>query len=1402
MELENTQNNALAKLPMLKLGEYEMWEIRIKQYFQIQDYALWEVIENGNSWVPIPVTTPSESGTSTTTKMTVPSTIEEKTCKKNDVKARSLLLMALPNEHQLTFDQYVDAQSMFAAIKARFGGNEATKKTQKALLKQQYENFSASSSESLDSIFNRLQKLVSRLAILGVVTPPEDLNVKFLRSLPSEWDTHVVVWMNKPDFDTMGLDDLYNNFKIVEQKVKKSAGASNDDKNLAFVTTSGASSTNNINTVNPEVSTATTKVNTASTEICTASFSDATVYAFLSTQPKGSQLVHEDLEQLHDDDLEEMDLKWNMALLSMRARKFYQRTGRKIIIDGSNTAGYDKSKVECFNCHKLGHFARECKALGSKDNRNWNQGSSTKVVKIEDASEKELGAIDGAGFDWSDMAEKEIQANMALMVFSDSEVNNNKSCLKNCLKNYEALKKQYDDLLVKLSDTGFKAATYKRGLATLEDQIVKYREHEVRFSEEIALLKRSVGSKEYQLGLLRTELEKVKQEKEGVDFKIAKFDKSAKDLNEMLESQITDKSKKGVGYNAVPSPHPLILNRPTPLDLSYSGLEEFKEPEVNEYGPRDSSLKPITGCDKESDNSKENTDDSLEQHQMTDTETSSFESPLKVDKDWKEKFFYPANHVSEVEPKKVRKNNDAPIIEDWVSDDEDEVETTIVVKKKTIIPTAVKIEKPVRKPVRYAELYRSQRPRGNQRNWNGQNSNQFGCNFVFNNKACFICGSFDHIQYSCPNQQRKRIVSGNNYNKEDNDYYSRTSHPSAYKHMAPRAVLMKTGLKSFNTARPVNTVRSVNTGRPFSTARSAEATNDDNGEVQITATIDGHSKTITEASLRRHLKLDDHDGITSSPSHSLEPSIEHSPDQTTAAISFPSLTQPTQPLPGAEQHIPTPYDSPLHAVHSHGSVEGSLKLNELTTLVTKLSERIGVLEDDLKKTKQTYSSAFTKLILKIKKLEFKVKTGKASTETEPIIQEVTPTEVIQDQGSSEKGNSEVSTAGATKGTTSEVPVVSTAKVNISTTGRTVTYRRRSEEKRTRKDKGKAIMTETEPVKKSKKLLEQERLGLEEAIRLQEQVDEEERAQVARDEEIARQLLALDEERVTTDPKTTKDIDWNGPSVQKYWDLKNKPKSEAQARKNMIIYLKNQSNYKMKDFKGMSYAEIRPIFEKIEKEQVEKDTIRKKKKSLPRKSTRSTVKRQKMEEDAENEELKGYLDIIPREDVPIDVESLSTKYPIVDWKTYTLSENFMYYKIIRRDGSSKNYKILSEMLYDFDRQDIMELYRLVKERYSSSKPEGYDLMLWGDLHTLFEPDKESKIWKNQNEYNLISLSLCDFCRVHILLMKNGIAIHMLREKKYPLSQEMISKMLNKRLEVDHESTQTYELLKFIRSQVQK
>ncbi|GKF42602.1 hypothetical protein Tco_0125944, partial [Tanacetum coccineum] len=250
--------------------------------------------------------------------------------------------------------------------------------------------------------------------------------------------------------------------------------------------------------------------------------------------------------------------------------------------------------------------------------------------------------------------------------------------------------------------------------------------------------------------------------------------------------------------------------------------------------------------------------------------------------------------------------------------------------------------------------------------------------------------------------------------------------------------------------------------------------------------------------------------ITSSPSPTPTPSPSLEPSPTQPSPSQPSPTQPSPTQlspkqPGTEYHPPTPHDSPLHAVHSHGSEEGSLKLQELMNLVNTLSDRIGVLEADLLKTKKTYSSAYTKLILRVKKLESQIKIGKArkqsrvvisddsskhgrklfneevqekaSTDTELFIQEVTRTEVIQDQAGSGKASDEVSTTGLKKGTASEeVPTVSTAEVHISTAGGTVTYSRRSAEKRSRKDKGKAILIEEVPRKKSKKDLEQEQLS--------------------------------------------------------------------------------------------------------------------------------------------------------------------------------------------------------------------------------------------------------------------------------------------------------------------------------------
>ncbi|GJX97667.1 hypothetical protein Tco_0353465 [Tanacetum coccineum] len=644
-----------------------------------------------------------ENGTSIT-KMSVLVTAEEKTNKKNDVKARSLLLMALPNEHQLTFSQYSDAKTMFAAIETRFGGNEATKKTQKTLL-----------------------------AILGVVITQEDLNSKFLRSLPPEWNTHVVVWMNKADIETMSIDDLYNNFKIVEQDVKKSVGASSGAQNLAFLTTPSTSSTNDVNTANPayEVSTVSPNINTACPQVSTANFSDNTVYAFMVENPNGSNLLQQDLEQIHEDDLEAMDLKWQLSLLSMRAK-------------------------------------RECRAPRNKEGQFKYQDNTRKQGNNEDTSSKAMLAIDGVGFDWSDMAEEQVQTNMALMAFLDSELN----------------------------QTEFTAATYKRGLATVEEQLITYRKNEVLFSEEVAVLKREVACKDYEINVLKSEFEKVKQEKEGIEFKIEKFDNASKSLDKLLGSQITDKSKKGLGYNVVPPPHPLIYNRPKKLDLSYSGLDEFKDPEFKSYGSEDSKQESNIVCDKKSDDSKENSDDSLVKEQVSEDTSSFVKSSLNVEKE------------------------------------------TIFLDKKIEFVKPKNHEKPVKKSVRYAEMYRSQSPRGNQRNWNGQKSNQLGSDFVMYNKACFICGSFDHVQAHCKYHQRERMVYGNNYNRVNYNYTTNRTHPNAQRNMVPRAVLMKTGLKPFNTA------RTVNTAHPKSIVFSAKPMSHFSKSAQSTARRPYQSKTV------------------------------------------------------------------------------------------------------------------------------------------------------------------------------------------------------------------------------------------------------------------------------------------------------------------------------------------------------------------------------------------------------------------------------------------------------------------------------------------------------------------------------------------------------------------------------
>nr|GEZ46512.1 hypothetical protein [Tanacetum cinerariifolium] len=318
----------------------------------------WEVILNGDS----PVPTCLVEGVA---QPVAPTTVAHKLARKNELKARGTLFMALPNKHQLKFNSHKDAKSLMEAIEKRFSGNTETKKVQKTLLKQQFENFFGFSSEGLDQIHDRLQKL-----------------------------THTLIWRNKTNLEDKSLDDLFNSLKIYESEVKHSSSLGTESYNLAFVSSTPADSTNDS----------------------------------VSAAVNVSTVDNEDLKQIDADDLEEMDLKWQMAMLTMRARKFLQKTGRNLSANGPTSMGFDMAKVECYNCHKKCHFARECRS--PKDSRRTAVAEpQRRNVLVETSTSNVLvSQCDGTGtYDWSFQA-KEEPTNFALMAFLSSSSSSSFDC--------------------------------------------------------------------------------------------------------------------------------------------------------------------------------------------------------------------------------------------------------------------------------------------------------------------------------------------------------------------------------------------------------------------------------------------------------------------------------------------------------------------------------------------------------------------------------------------------------------------------------------------------------------------------------------------------------------------------------------------------------------------------------------------------------------------------------------------------------------------------------------------------------------------------------------------------------------------------------------------------------------
>ncbi|GJY98930.1 hypothetical protein Tco_0516360 [Tanacetum coccineum] len=207
------------KIPIIKKGEYDIWNL--------EDEA-----------------TPSGEQSSPP----VPKTAKQLAARRNQERIKSILLLAIPDEYLLKFHNVPDAKSLWATIKSRFGGIKESKKMQNNVLKHQFKNFVTASNETLDKAYDRFQKLISQLEIHEAYVSKEDINQKFLISLPPSWSQIALIMRNKPDIDEIDINDLYNNLRLYEDEMKKSSTFSSNTQNLAFLSSENTNSTTEVST--------------------------------------------------------------------------------------------------------------------------------------------------------------------------------------------------------------------------------------------------------------------------------------------------------------------------------------------------------------------------------------------------------------------------------------------------------------------------------------------------------------------------------------------------------------------------------------------------------------------------------------------------------------------------------------------------------------------------------------------------------------------------------------------------------------------------------------------------------------------------------------------------------------------------------------------------------------------------------------------------------------------------------------------------------------------------------------------------------------------------------------------------------------------------------------------------
>ncbi|GJY97919.1 putative ribonuclease H-like domain-containing protein [Tanacetum coccineum] len=327
---------------------------------------------------------------------------------------------------------------------------------------------------------------------------------------------------NKPDIDEVDIDDLYNNLRVYEDELKRSSGSKSAYQNLAFLSSENTNSTNEVSIISGDF-----RVSTAGgiNQVPTTPSAHDIAYSFLAQPTTSPQLENEDFQQMDGDDLEELDLRWQVAMLTVRVKKFIQRTGRNMDFKEKRPVSLDKSKIECYNCHRKGHFARECRSGRSQGRRPYGENGRSNAQTTESSSQA-LVAQDGlGGYDWSNDFEVE-PVNYALMAISssnsssssDSEV---QKCSK-CLESFKCLQKNYDTEREKHNKAKLEIRGYEIALESLEARILGHEKNELAWGERYEFQNYDLKCREIKINNLNLELEKVVKERDELKLKIEK----------------------------------------------------------------------------------------------------------------------------------------------------------------------------------------------------------------------------------------------------------------------------------------------------------------------------------------------------------------------------------------------------------------------------------------------------------------------------------------------------------------------------------------------------------------------------------------------------------------------------------------------------------------------------------------------------------------------------------------------------------------------------------------------------------------------------------------------------------------------------------------------------------------